>query len=108
MLMQDVIILTQSDPLNSSPSCWTGIDHRGVQVRFWAGENQRINLLTLQQQLLPCVVLVDQLHQTATGRDVSAQALISVLPMAAVEVEAVLAAGAAEQLIASATGARKG
>lgn len=96
---QDAIILTRFDPLASSPSCLAAIDHLGGRILFQAGVAQRINILALQQQVLPCVVLVDTLQKLADFRQVSAHAMLSILPMSAAEIESVLNSGAADKLL---------
>ncbi|WP_370279534.1 hypothetical protein [Pontibacterium sp.] len=103
-MKQDAIILTQFDPIASSPGCLAAVDHLGGRILFQAGVSQRVNILALQQQLLPCVVLVDGLQQLADFKQVSADSMISILPMTAGEVDAVLQAGAADKLLRMARG----
>lgn len=105
-MKQDAIILTQFDSLMSSPSCLAAVDHLGGRILFQAGETQRINILALQQQVLPCVVLVDTLQQLADFRQVPANAMLSIVPMQAAEIESVLTTGAAETLLRMARGER--
>lgn len=69
---------------------------------FASAQAQRINILALQQQQLPCVLLVDEVLSTGVERRVPATAMISILPMAAGHIQALLDAGAADELLARA------
>lgn len=102
--MQDVIILDRIESSDPGALALLARDYRGRPVMFQAGAEQCINLNTVRHQQCPCVVLVDGLIEGFGGFSVPADALVSVMPMAAKEVQAVLDAGAAERLMAFARG----
>lgn len=98
-MMPDAIILTQFEPLASSPIRLVARDHRGKHVVFLAGDTQRINILALQQQHLPCILLVDDLRTRNDERHVPAQAMVTVVPFSAAQVQSALDLGAADALL---------
>lgn len=102
--MQDVIILTQLNPLASSLYSLVAMDHLGERVSFFADETQRVNVLALEYQSLPCVVLVDSVRTVSAGREVDADVMLSILPMSTKDIDAVLTAGAADKLMRFARG----
>lgn len=102
--MQSVIILSRIESPVEGAQSLLAQDYCGRPVMFQATAAQSVNHNAVRYQACPCVVLVDGLIESLGGFSVPADALVSVMPMAAPEVQAVLDAGAAERLIAFARG----
>ena len=75
-------------------------DHKGRPIVLLGNAEQQVNILTLKHQALPCLMLSDQIEQqVANSIVISAQALTSIVPFSAKEIQVLLDADKADQLL---------
>ncbi|MBY4677556.1 hypothetical protein [Marinobacterium arenosum] len=100
--MQHCLILTHwQGNIFASEDHLDAQDHRQRTIRFDGDPQQQRNLTSLRAQPLPVLLLVDQLQPQEDCLRVPADALISVLPMAADSIEQLLANGQAGLVLQS-------
>jgi len=75
-----------------------------AKVRFFVlgTAEQQINIMAIQNQVFPIVVLSDQIDISGDERiDIPATALVSIVPIAATAMQGVIDAGKAEEILQS-------
>lgn len=99
-LMQHVLILTRLTPHTSQPSQpgrvdeLIGVTADGRSLLIASEPAQRVNVAQLQHQQMPLILLCDQLQAgESVDIEIPPQALISIIPLPAKEVEALLREG---------------
>lgn len=102
--MQFAFIITHIDAYtteNSGQSFSLSVrDYSGRQLLLLGNAEQQVNILTLKHQALPCLMLSDQIEQNlTTSLSFTAQALISIVPFSSREIQALLDAGKASELL---------
>lgn len=74
--------------------------HRDISVLGSA--EQQINIMAIQNQHFPIVVLSDQIERSIDERiEIPATALVSIVPIAAMTMQGVIDAGKAEEILKS-------
>lgn len=80
----------------------TLIDYRERNICLLGGVDQQINIQAVKSQVLPMVMLADQIELQADDNvTIPATALVSVVPIAASAIKGVLDAGKAEEILKS-------
>ncbi|MBS98168.1 MAG: hypothetical protein CMI01_05775 [Oceanospirillaceae bacterium] len=102
-IVQNVLILSrlvvEASDMGGLPTV-SGVTHDGRSVQFLAEADQSVNVKTLEFQQTPVLVLVDQLLEPFAGMlQVPARALLSVVPMASGEIQALLDRGEGDALL---------
>ncbi|WP_146071911.1 hypothetical protein [Marinobacterium lutimaris] len=100
--MQQVLIINRLIPEKDAAGALarlSAVTHDGQAVSFESCAEQRINLLALEFQQTPLVLLTDRLLQPFAGiQQVPADALVAVVPIPADQVRALLEQGEGDQL----------
>lgn len=97
--MRQTFIITEKLWQNEQGLCLQ--DHKQRVLILLADKTQRVNCTSLQLQQFPCVVLSDQEAKCSESGQyhLSADAMISILPISSEKVSALLDAGCADQLL---------
>ncbi|MBA4503463.1 hypothetical protein [Marinobacterium marinum] len=95
--MQHVLILTRLTPRSTHPGRvdeLVGVTSDGRSLSIRSDAVQRVNVALLQHQQMPLILLCDQLQSAVlTDLEVPANALVSIIPLPANEVGALLREG---------------
>ena len=98
--MQHVFIINQLSPVFSEALSHSMIDHCGRVINVRGTQAQQVNIQTLKCQVLPFVMLADQIEHTQNAAVVIPEsALVSVVPFSAQQVQALLDSGNAQTLL---------
>lgn len=101
--MQHVLILTRLNPqpaADGTVDCLLGVTADGRSVRVCSEPAQRVNVAQLQHQVTPLILLCDQLQSTPLADlEIPPRALVSIIPLPADEVSALLREGKEQELL---------
>jgi len=101
--MQHVLILNRLIPEQDGAGricAINAVTHDGRSVRFESAAQQRVNLTTLEFQLPPLLLLLDQLQELQPGMlSVPSSALIAIVPLDAEEIRTLLGEGKGDALL---------
>lgn len=77
-----------------------GITHDGRSVRFDAQADQQVNLVALEHQQVPMLLLADRLYQPFSDLlSVPGDALLSIVPLSADHIRQLLERGEGDRLL---------
>lgn len=101
--MQHVLILTRLTPQSTRPGRvdeLIGVTSDGRSVLVSSEPAQRVNVAQLQHQKMPLILLCDELQGTPMADlKVPPQALVSIIPLPADEIETLLREGKEDLLL---------